>query len=442
METAIQSGKLRGLLDVRNHDLPDMAEYLGEFAAKFADAVNAVHNVSASLPALVNAQGVDTGLLSGDALGFTGQTALGIVATDGSLQRKINIDFDLGTISVNGGPTSPIGASIGSFVTALNTALGGVGSASFSGGALRITNSVAGNGVVFDEPLANQSLRGDKAFAHFFGLNNLVNSSQQTSFSTGLKSTDAHGFTVGDTFEMRLVSPNGAIMTDKTITIPAGNIGNIITSLNNGATGFGLYGSFGLDNGGAIRWTPNSGNEAMKLEMTKDTAPRTGSTLAFGQLFGFSQGARMARGSALSVNSQIAADPRKLGLAMPDLTSVAIGAIALGLGDSRGAQAIFDVTKSRLNFYSGLGVQGRSMTLGEFVSSIAGDLGTRTASAEANMNSAQNIKTEADTRRSNIEGVNLDEELIKLTAFQQAYSASARMIKAADEMYAALLAAV
>ncbi|MBN8648487.1 MAG: hypothetical protein J0L55_11065, partial [Caulobacterales bacterium] len=47
-----------------------------------------------------------------------------------------------------------------------------------------------------------------------------------------------------------------------------------------------------------------------------------------------------------------------------------------------------------------------------------------------------------DTRRSNIEGVNLDEELVKLTSYQQAYAASARMIKAADEMYQTLLNAI
>jgi len=442
METAIQSGKLRGLLDVRNRDLPDMAEYVGEFAAKFADAVNAVHNVSATLPAISNAQGIDTGLLAADAMGFTGQTAIGIVATDGSLQRKINIDFNAGTISVNSGAPVTIGATVGSFVTALNTALGGVGSASFANGALRLSSSAIGSGFVFDEPPTNQSLRGDKAFAHFFGLNNLVSSSQQTSYATGLSALDAHGFTVGDTFEMRLVTPNGAAMTNQTITIPAGNIGNIITSLNNGATGFGLYGAFALDSKGALKWTPNSGNESLKLEMTKDTSPRTGSALSFGQLFGLSQGARMNRGSALSVNSQIVSDPRKLGLAMPDLSTVALGAVALGLGDAKGAEAIFDVTRTRINFNSGLGVQGSSMTLGEFISSIGGDLGTRASNAEANMTTAQNIKSEADIRRSNVEGVNLDEELVKLTAFQQAYSASARMIKAADEMYDALLAAI
>ena len=40
------------------------------------------------------------------------------------------------------------------------------------------------------------------------------------------------------------------------------------------------------------------------------------------------------------------------------------------------------------------------------------------------------------------EGVNLDEELVKMTTYQQAFNASARMITAANEMYDALLAMI
>ncbi len=33
------------------------------------------------------------------------------------------------------------------------------------------------------------------------------------------------------------------------------------------------------------------------------------------------------------------------------------------------------------------------------------------------------------------EGVNLDEELVKMTTYQQAYSAASRMIQAAKDLY-------
>jgi flagellar hook-associated protein 1 len=82
------------------------------------------------------------------------------------------------------------------------------------------------------------------------------------------------------------------------------------------------------------------------------------------------------------------------------------------------------------------------MTLADYASSLGGDVGSRAAQAETDQSSALAFSTEATTRRSNVEGVNLDEELVKLTSYQQAYSAAARMIRAADEMYQALLNAV
>jgi flagellar hook-associated protein 1 FlgK len=45
------------------------------------------------------------------------------------------------------------------------------------------------------------------------------------------------------------------------------------------------------------------------------------------------------------------------------------------------------------------------------------------------------VKTEADTRLQSVEGVNIDEELVALTTYQQAYNANARMITATKELF-------
>lgn len=51
------------------------------------------------------------------------------------------------------------------------------------------------------------------------------------------------------------------------------------------------------------------------------------------------------------------------------------------------------------------------------------------------MQGAEIIANEAAARRSSVEGVNLDEELVQLTVYQQSYNASARLIMAAKEMF-------
>jgi flagellar hook-associated protein 1 FlgK len=43
--------------------------------------------------------------------------------------------------------------------------------------------------------------------------------------------------------------------------------------------------------------------------------------------------------------------------------------------------------------------------------------------------------TKCAQRRMSEEGVNLDEELVKMTTYQQAYAAASRMIQAAKDLY-------
>ena len=53
----------------------------------------------------------------------------------------------------------------------------------------------------------------------------------------------------------------------------------------------------------------------------------------------------------------------------------------------------------------------------------------------------ETLRAEIETRRENLSGVNLDEELANLIIYQQSYNAAARMITTANQMYDTLLAA-
>ena len=447
-EPSIQSGALRGLLDVRDLDLGRIAYGLSELAGGIADALNAAHNQNATLPPLALARGRDTGLLASDALNFTGQTSIGVVNAAGLLVSKIDINFTTGAITVDGVAAGTTGSTIGSFTTALNAALGANGTASFVNGRLQLQSAApvpataTPSGFVFDEPATGGSQRGNRAFAHFFGLNDLVQAGAPLNYATGLSAGDAHGFTAGSIISLQVVGPTGGIATAKNITIPPGNIGDIMNALNNPTTGVGLYGGFSLDSQGVMKWTPAAGQGDLRLEITEDVGPRGGTSHGFAALFGVSPKSRESRATGVGVNPNIVADPAKLALARPDLSTVAVGAVAVGLADSRGAQALFDATRTPLPFTDGPNGVTRQMKLMDFTSSLGGDVGRLASEAAADKETADGFKTEADARRANVEGVNLDEEFVKLTSFQQAYSAAARMIRAVDEMYQTLLQAV
>ncbi|MFZ9406785.1 MAG: flagellar hook-associated protein FlgK [Burkholderiaceae bacterium] len=73
---------------------------------------------------------------------------------------------------------------------------------------------------------------------------------------------------------------------------------------------------------------------------------------------------------------------------------------------------------------------------------LVGEVGTRSQSAKSAADMSARLADEAERARSEVSGVNLDEEAARLLQFQQAYQASAKVITAANEMFRALLAAV
>ena len=78
----------------------------GQFrAADAPQAFNAQSNANAAFPPPTSLTGRDTGLLSTDALNFTGQTTIAVTDSSGNLVSRIDVDFDAGTLSVDGGAT-------------------------------------------------------------------------------------------------------------------------------------------------------------------------------------------------------------------------------------------------------------------------------------------------------------------------------------------------
>ncbi len=85
----ITSGELKGLLELRDIELPKIYDQLGEFVSKAVDQLNAANNDAAAYPAPVTMAGRDTGLdLTTAVSGFTGKTTVAIVNPQGVLQRK------------------------------------------------------------------------------------------------------------------------------------------------------------------------------------------------------------------------------------------------------------------------------------------------------------------------------------------------------------------
>ncbi|HEY3696966.1 flagellar hook-associated protein FlgK [Phenylobacterium sp.] len=435
----VTTGEIRGLLDVRDTELPKLSDQLGEFVSRAAEQVNAAHNDSASVPAPASLTGKDTGLALNQTFNnFTGQATVAIVNASGVIQRKVAIDFTAGTLTIDaGGPASFLPAS--NLPAALNSALGTYGTASFVNGALSLT-ATGGNGVAIDEGTSDKAGRG---FSHFFGLNDLVKSPGYSPYETGLKTGDFNGFTPGDKITFRLAQPDGKPIVDVAVAVPAAGspyMSDLLTSLNSTTAGVGLYGQFALDAKGALQFTPSAPTNATLSVVTDDTK-RIGGGPSISQLFGLGVIERSARATGFAVDPAISADPTKLALAQLDLT-VAATQPALRPGDGRGALAISVAGDATTGFQAAGSLGAVSMTVSRYAAEFGGAIGRAAASAETRKTSADSVQTEATARRQSVEGVNLDEEMVRMTTYQQAFNASARMIQAAKDMYDVLLAMI
>lgn len=429
----LSSGQLRGLMDLRDEDLPKIYDQLGEFTSRAVDQLNAAHNAAAAFPPPASLVGRDTGLdLTSAVTGFTGTSTVAVVNAQGVMQRTVAINFTAGTISVNGGAASAFTPT--TFQADLNTALAGVGSASFAGGALTL-NASGGLGLAIDEGTSQKTGRG---FSHFFGLNDVVKANGFANYATGLQSTSAHGFTPGGQLTLRLSTPDGRPERDVAVTVPAGPLmSDLLNTLNNNATGVGLYGSFTLDANGVLSFAGSPPSNA-ELSIVTDNTQRGVGGPSISQLFGLGVQARSTRAGRFEVAPTLLGDPTKMAMGKVD-TSVAVGVVAIRPGDGRGALGLSTAGDVPILFQAAGALGQVTMTVSRYASEFGGAVGRAAAAAETRQASAEAVAIEATNRRQAVEGVNLDEELVNLTTYQQAFSASARMIQAASDMFDTLL---
>ncbi len=443
LEPMLLGGELRGLIDVRDHDLANLAEALGGFSAALADALNQVHNDNASSPPLAQLTGRQTGLIGTDDVGFTGKAIVGVADQDGVLRQRLTIDFDALTITAESpAATFNFTATVAGFATALNNALAAAtpsGGASFSDGVLEM-NVGGGGGLVIQQDSADPSSRSGRGFSHFFGLNDIASRPSPLFFESGVEPGDLHGLGAGGEITYQVRDAAGRFIADRTISIAGPLVGgtwsDLVSELNAVNTGLGQYGAFSMDSAtGRITF---AANPAFKVQLVSDTTERGATGVSFTALNGLSRNATAGRALDIGVSSFLTADSSKLAIGRPSL-SVAIGAQLIEAGDNRGSTALAAARDIVRSFPTAGALPAQSATLATYASRLGGEAGRLSADAERAEKGAVAVATAAGDRRAQVEGVTLDDELMRMTIYQNAYAASARVVQAATDMLDILL---
>ncbi|HYC67695.1 flagellar hook-associated protein FlgK [Brevundimonas sp.] len=429
----VVSGEIKGLVELRDVEAPATAERLAELVAHVADELNRAHNANSAVPAPSSLTGRNVGQSFESAIaGFTGQASVAITNAAGIVQSRADIVFSGATMTVNG-----VAATPATFLTVLNGQLGGAATASFVDGKLSIAAS-GGNGVAIADDPTSPSTKAGRGFSHYFGLNDLIATDRPAFYETGMTAASPHGFTAGEALSFRFTGESGSKLRDIQVAVPAGGtVGDLINALNDPATGVGRFGSFALAADGSLGFT-GYGNPPPTMSVLEDTTIQVPSGVSVTELFGIGGGVRASRADGFSLRSDIRQSPAKLALAQLNL-SAAVGASALSPGDGRGALLLADAGERAANFAAAGDSSGGSISVSRYASELSGEIGGKAAAAKNRNDTAAALATEASARQTAYEGVNLDEELVLMTTYQQAFNASARLIQAAKDMYDTLL---
>lgn len=428
----LASGEIKGLLELRDVDAPAAADRLGELMTRLADELNRAHNASSAVPAPSVLNGRNVGQTLETALaGFTGTTTITTVNDQGVIQNSAQIIFSGGTMTING-----VAATPATFLATLNGQLGGA-TASFVDGRLSI-QAPAGQGVAIADDATNPSNKAGRGFSHYFGLNDLVSTDRPALYDTGLTAASQHGFTPGETVKFRFTDASGSRIRDISVAVPAGagTMAEMLTALNDPTTGVGQHGRFSLNGAGELIFTGH-GAPPSTMSVVEDGTRQVPSGVSMSDLFGLS-GARASRSGGFSVRSDIAKDPSLLALAQLNL-GVAAGTPALSKNDGSGGRLLANADQNATSFSAAGGAGGVNMSLSRYAAEFSGEIGGKATMAKNRSTSASALYQEASARRSSVEGVNMDEELVLMTTYQQAFNASARLIQAASEMYDTLI---
>ena len=415
----ITTGKLRGLVDLRDSVLPNIQAELDTLVQKLTVQLNAEHNSGAASPPPNTLNGSQT-FATGDLVSGTG--AVGIVVINritGDVVEALNI-ADLSATAVD---------TAGEVATTINGMTNA--SASFdSNGKLVITADNSANGIAIANGNSSYTvIQGEtRNFSHFFGLNDLIvqenNSSDYNSYAASqvASSTTALGIAGNLTFKGNFTNSPVTIAysVGQSLDTIATNItantnlanANISASVVNDGSGRRLVIS---DTDGNNFTITDSGSLVSQIGLTTDNRSLSG---------------------RFQINSEIVKDPARLAHGTVSTTT------GVSPGDATAATNIAGVLSSSQTFGTSGGISGVSTTFADYSAQMLGLQAAQTNDARVELEFTTQFTQTLEFRASSVSGVNLDEELANLVVLEQSFNAAARIITVASDMLQELMDAV
>ncbi len=439
----LRGGTLKGLVDLRDNILANMQSQLDEFAAELRDTFNQIHNRGVSFPGAQAYTGTRNFIdPANQTITFSGtdDTTVALFDSTGNQTAQTTVRTLLG------GATS----TINNLASVLQTWLraNGASSATVSVNSdknfeinLNSTSvnlafrdeTATANGSTAEDAVIQYDANGDtftdetvSGFSNFLGLNdffvdNLADNIYESDVLVSSFTASASTLTFRDS--------NGTL-TGSPLTIPAGTSLTAVASLiTNNITN--------------ITASVVSDGSGVRLRIAHDQGSSFTVTQANTNTFLTDIGMHLADvrvATVLQVRSDIVTTPAKVttGLMQWNANLGSAGEYFMSVGENTVIEQLAEAFSSGHSFKTAGGLANATSSFAEYAAKIIAD-NSRLADANASDIKRQQALTDSlqfksDTTR----GVNLDEEMSDLIVFEQAFSASARVIAVIQRMIDAL----
>ena len=461
--TEVRSGRLKGLIDLRDDVLVNLQSEIDELAAELRDVFNQIHNRGMPFPGMQSMTGTrifvapTTQTMTLDPGTGADDVTIALFDSSGDQQAVTTLNTIMVSASFGSGAQASFGAwTITEVAATIEDWLQANGAA----GATATVNSAGNFTIALNTPALNLAFRDETAtangstaadvrigfdsggvvgidetvsgFSNFFGLNDFfvdgladnihesnVMASTFTSTAATLRFNDSTGLLTGSPLSIAAGSSLSTIAT-----LITNSITNVTATVVPDGSGFRL------------RIAHDSG---ASLVITQDTGvPDTLLT----DLGMHSADVRVA--ATIALRSDIVTAPSKIsrGAVQGNAALGAGGEYFTSVGDNTTVKALAEKMTNTNAFDTAGGLGNGNATFTAHAAAILSRNASLANTNKADLNFQKSLTDSLQLKSDTIRGVNLDEELAALIVFAQAYSAAARILSTIQKMFDALERAV
>lgn len=420
--TEIADGRIKGLIDARDTDLPNLQKELDRLAAVLKSQINAIHNQGTAFPPPATLTGSQSFALT-DAFAGTGSARIAVLnQTTGAVVEFVDVNLaGLGAT-----------ATVNDVVNAINAGLTGTPASLNASGQLVLQAQAAGQGIAINENTSAVTVVGaeTRGLSHFFGLNDFftanVNGSDYNSYATASQSSSTAALGLAGTLTFRFDNTAGVAVnhaaTDSLEAIAASINGTAALTAQN------ITATVEDDSGGRRLTITDSDRDTFIISDSStllSTTNMTSNETTFSTVF--------------AVDSALASNQDLVSRGQLDLTA---GATGLSVGDGNIANALAGVFNADIAFVGSGGISATTPSIIRFSGQILELQASLAFDAQSDLEFNEVFLETISFRQQGESGVNIDEELAGLVALENAFAASSRVFTAVAEMLDQLLNSV